>query len=112
MPTYGGCYISEFNKPYPRHWLCDNCHTGRPADLASIRSLHWHEKILAHVRGAYPYWNRSGGADHLWPFTHDEGACYAPEVRVRVRVRVRSVDEGACYAHEPLRRATLLAHSP
>jgi len=41
------------------------------------------------VRGAYPYWNRSGGSDHLWPFTHDEGACYAPEA---------------------LRRATLLVH--
>ena len=89
VPSYGGCFISEFNKPYPRHWLCDNCHKGQPADLASVRSLQWHEKILEHVRTAHPYWNRSGGADHLWPFTHDEGACYAPQA---------------------LRRATLLVH--
>jgi len=78
VPSYGGCFISEFNKPYPKHWLCDGCHTGRPADLASLRSLRWHEALLRHLRTAYPYWNRSGGADHLWPFTHDEGACYAP----------------------------------
>jgi hypothetical protein len=22
---YGGCYISEFNRPRPNHWLCDRC---------------------------------------------------------------------------------------
>ena len=33
LTRYGGCFISEFNKPYPKHWLCDNCHTGQPDDL-------------------------------------------------------------------------------
>ena len=60
-----------------------------PADLASVRSLLWHEKLLRFLRTAHPYWNRSGGSDHLWPFTHDEGACYAPQA---------------------LRQATLLVH--
>ena len=78
VPVYGGCFISEFNRPAPRHWLCDQCHKGQHADLASLRAMRWHESLLAHVRTAYPYWNRSNGADHLWPFTHDEGACYAP----------------------------------
>ncbi len=78
VPVYGGCYISEFNRPRPDHWLCDECHKGKAADLASLRAMRWHEAALAHVRQSLPYWNRSGGADHLWPFTHDEGACYAP----------------------------------
>jgi len=30
------------------------------------------------VKSAHPYWNRTGGADHIWHFAHDEGACWAP----------------------------------
>lgn len=26
----------------------------------------------------HPYWNRTGGADHIFLMAHDEGACYAP----------------------------------
>ena len=26
----------------------------------------------------YPYWNRTGGRDHLFYFGHDEGACFVP----------------------------------
>ena len=89
VPVYGGCYISEFNRPSPRHWLCDECHKGKAADLASLRALRWHASLLHYLSRAFPYWNASGGADHLWPFTHDEGACYAPA---------------------SLRRATLLVH--
>lgn len=25
----------------------------------------------------FPYYNRSGGRDHIWVWAHDEGACYA-----------------------------------
>jgi len=78
VPSYGGCFISEFNRPSPSHWLCDRCHKGKAADLASLRQMRWNEALLQHLAHAYPYWNRSNGADHLWPFTHDEGACYAP----------------------------------
>ncbi|KAI8474753.1 MAG: exostosin-like glycosyltransferase [Monoraphidium minutum] len=35
-------------------------------------------ELLAWVKGAHPYWNASGGSDHLWLFAHDEGACWAP----------------------------------
>jgi hypothetical protein len=31
------------------------------------------------VRTTYPYFNASRGADHIWLFTHDEGACWAPK---------------------------------
>ncbi len=29
-----------------------------------------------------PYWNRTGGRDHIWLISHDEGSCWAPtEIR-------------------------------
>jgi len=33
---------------------------------------------LAHVRSTWPFWNASGGIDHIWVFGYDEGACFAP----------------------------------
>lgn len=30
------------------------------------------------IQKHYPYWDRRGGADHIWMFSHDEGACWAP----------------------------------
>ena len=88
VPAYGGCYISEFNRPYPAHWLCDRCHKGASADLALVRAMRWHERLLEHISSTYPFWNASGGADHLWPFTHDEGACYAPAALSRATLLV------------------------
>jgi hypothetical protein len=38
-----------------------------------------HLEALRHIREAYPFWNRTGGADHIWLFAHDEGACWAPK---------------------------------
>jgi hypothetical protein len=37
-----------------------------------------YQQALDFVKTAYPYWNASRGTDHLWMFTHDEGACWAP----------------------------------
>jgi hypothetical protein len=37
-----------------------------------------YQEALNWVRSSYPYWNASNGADHIWLFTHDEGACWAP----------------------------------
>lgn len=34
---------------------------------------------LSWVRTAYPYWNATRGANHIWLFSHDEGACWAPQ---------------------------------
>jgi hypothetical protein len=36
------------------------------------------QELLDWVKSAHPYWNRTGGADHVWLFAHDEGACWAP----------------------------------
>ncbi|KXZ53467.1 hypothetical protein GPECTOR_7g917 [Gonium pectorale] len=32
------------------------------------------------INATYPFWQRRGGRDHIWLFTHDEGACWAPNV--------------------------------
>ena len=32
-----------------------------------------------YVRHALPHWNASKGADHIWTFGYDEGACFAPK---------------------------------
>jgi hypothetical protein len=35
-------------------------------------------ELLQWVKSTHPYWNRTGGTDHIWHFAHDEGACWAP----------------------------------
>lgn len=35
-------------------------------------------ELLAWVKSTHPFWNRTGGSDHIWHFAHDEGACWAP----------------------------------
>ena len=31
-----------------------------------------------HIKTQWPYWNASGGKDHIWTFGYDEGGCFAP----------------------------------
>ena len=42
------------------------------------RAAQLYQQALAHVRDSLPYWNASGGVDHIWTFGYDEGACFAP----------------------------------
>ncbi|PSC76549.1 exostosin-like glycosyltransferase [Micractinium conductrix] len=36
-----------------------------------LEAYHW-------IQSHHPYWDRRGGRDHIWLFTHDEGTCWAP----------------------------------
>lgn len=47
--------------------------------LRSSLTLDFYKKAHNHIVSQYPFWNRSSGRDHLWFFSWDEGACYAPK---------------------------------
>ena len=37
------------------------------------------------LQRAWPHWNRTGGADHIWLVSHDEGSCWVPsELRASI----------------------------
>ncbi|KAJ8445894.1 hypothetical protein Cgig2_000206 [Carnegiea gigantea] len=50
-------------------------HRGFRSSLA----LKFYENVYDHIVEQYPYWNQSSGKDHIWFFSWDEGACYAPK---------------------------------
>ncbi|KAJ0973617.1 hypothetical protein J5N97_015582 [Dioscorea zingiberensis] len=47
--------------------------------LRSSLTLDYYKKAYEHIMYQYPYWNQSSGRDHIWFFSWDEGACYAPK---------------------------------
>ncbi|KAL1821056.1 hypothetical protein ACET3Z_015925 [Daucus carota] len=47
--------------------------------LRSSLTLEFYKNAYNHIVDQYPYWNRSSGRDHIWSFSWDEGACYAPK---------------------------------
>lgn len=47
--------------------------------LRSSLTLDFYKNAYGHIMTQYPYWNQSSGKDHIWFFSWDEGACYAPK---------------------------------
>ena len=70
LPIYGACV----------HFLIGRSpdwHAGLPSHAVAV--TYFYKAALDWVRREMPFWNRTGGADHLVPFFSDEGACYAPQ---------------------------------
>lgn len=47
--------------------------------LRSSLTLEFYKRAYNHIVQRYSFWNRSSGRDHIWSFSWDEGACYAPK---------------------------------
>ncbi|KAL9238041.1 hypothetical protein vseg_012520 [Gypsophila vaccaria] len=72
VPTLDSCIITRADET-PNLNMQD--HKGLRSSLA----LEFSRKAYHHIEQLYPYWNRSSGRDHIWFFSWDEGACYAPK---------------------------------
>lgn len=84
VPMYHFCFISRLQQPTPGHsqelfsqTRGAGCKSG--GSHADAVFQHLFTPMLRHITHDYPWWNRSNGADHIVPFLHDEGACYAPK---------------------------------
>ena len=66
-----------------------------------------------YVRSALPFWNASGGADHVWMLLHDEAevrTCRGHVVDMSLQVWMLLHDEAPCFAPRELRPSLLLTH--
>lgn len=72
VPVLDSCIITRADDA--PHLSMEN-HTG----LRSSLTLEFYRKAYDHIVEKYAYWNRSAGRDHVWSFSWDEGACYAPK---------------------------------
>ncbi|XP_006651086.2 uncharacterized protein LOC102700608 isoform X1 [Oryza brachyantha] len=72
VPVLDSCLITRSD---------DAPHLQMPRDLRlrSYHTLEYYRMAYDHIAQHYPYWNRTSGRDHIWFFSWDEGACYAPK---------------------------------
>ncbi|PNT78050.1 hypothetical protein BRADI_1g73000v3 [Brachypodium distachyon] len=72
VPVLDSCLITRSD---------DAPHLLTPEDLhlRSYHALEYYRKAYDHISQRYAYWNRTSGRDHIWFFSWDEGACYAPK---------------------------------
>ncbi|XP_074371615.1 uncharacterized protein LOC141712540 isoform X2 [Apium graveolens] len=74
VPVSCTCINQCSGHGYCRGGFCQE-HRG----LRSSLTLEFYKNAYNHLVDQYPYWNRSLGRDHIWSFSWDEGACYAPK---------------------------------
>lgn len=74
VPVYTGCFM------HPVFGWADAPWWGAPNGLRVMHAANMHLEVQRWLSTTYPYWNRSGGADHLWLTPHDEGACWMPKI--------------------------------
>ena len=80
VPAYLACYIYPLYgaADWP-HWPgLDGAKAGHLATRAGA-ATRMMMAVQASVASVLPYWDRSGGRDHVFLMPHDEGACYVPQ---------------------------------
>ncbi|MCO5614912.1 hypothetical protein L7F22_069197 [Adiantum nelumboides] len=72
VPVLGACLIARAD---------DSPHLSMKnfLGLRSYFTLDFYRRAYSHISQNYPYWNRTSGRDHIWFFSWDEGACFAPK---------------------------------
>eukprot|EP00899_Mesostigma_viride_P028347 jgi/Mesvir1/8698/Mv02634-RA.1 len=87
VPFLAGCY-NFFADDSPRHRTLGGFRMTATVMAAKL--------LLRHIRTAYPYWDKNGGADHIWMWLWDEGAAAAPAV---IRNSIMVTSWGGRYVH-------------
>ncbi|KMZ59131.1 exostosin family protein [Zostera marina] len=73
VPVLDSCIIVRADDT--PHFRMDGDHM----HLRSMLTLNMYKKVHEHISQQYSFWNRTAGKDHIWSFSWDEGACYAPK---------------------------------
>ena len=72
MPLYLSCAILPvYDYIGPSAYM-------RGFPMRPVTAMRMAVDALAQLRAAYPFWNASGGRDHVFLLSHDEGGCWAP----------------------------------
>mmetsp|Transcript_463 Transcript_463/g.1206 ORF Transcript_463/g.1206 Transcript_463/m.1206 type:complete len:785 (+) Transcript_463:202-2556(+) len=72
VPVYAACLILPvYDYVGPGPWA-------RSFPMRPVSAMHLFVDALEHIQRNFPHWKKSGGADHLFLFAHDEGGCWAP----------------------------------
>lgn len=72
VPMYTGCFM------HPVYGWADAPIWGAPNAPRVQHAANMHVEAKRWIQSHFPFWNRSGGADHIWLAPHDEGACWLP----------------------------------
>ncbi|KAK9805384.1 hypothetical protein WJX73_009679 [Symbiochloris irregularis] len=76
VPVYTSCYV------HPVHGWADGPWWYGPSGPRVMHAANMLLEAKQWLQTHLPYWNRTGGKDHVWLVTHDEGSCWVPsEIR-------------------------------
>ncbi|KAG1665166.1 hypothetical protein FOA52_005547 [Chlamydomonas sp. UWO 241] len=72
VPVYSACYF------WPIHGHADYPLYPGPGHQRPMQAANLLLDAKRHIERTYPFWNRTGGQDHVWLAPSDEGACWWP----------------------------------
>lgn len=73
VPVYTSCYAHPIFgwADYPWFYGIGGQRTAQMSNML-LAAKRW-------VEATHPFWNRTGGRDHIWLASHDEASCWVPE---------------------------------